>query len=40
MRLADDEVSLIKKAFFETFKDGEIYLFGSRVDGTKRGGGY
>ncbi|MEN4044797.1 nucleotidyltransferase domain-containing protein [Sulfurimonas sp. NWX367] len=38
MRLTDDEVNLIKKAFFETFKDGKIYLFGSRVDDTKRGG--
>ena len=29
---------MIKKAFFETFEDGIIYLFGSRVDDTKRGG--
>lgn len=29
---------MIKKAFLEVFENGEIYLFGSRVDDTKRGG--
>jgi len=29
---------MIKKAFYETFESGEIYLFGSRVDDTQRGG--
>ncbi len=38
MRLSDNERELIKKAFFEIFQDGKIYLFGSRVDDTKRGG--
>jgi len=38
MRLTNDERKAIKKAFKETFKDGRIYLFGSRVDDTKRGG--
>jgi predicted nucleotidyltransferase len=38
MRLTDKERQFIKKAFYETFKDGKIYLFGSRVDDTKRGG--
>lgn len=38
MRLANNERELIKKAFYETFQDGKIYLFGSRVDDTKRGG--
>ena len=38
MRLTDNERELIKKAFYETFLDGKIYLFGSRVDDTKRGG--
>ena len=38
MRLTNDEIQAIKKAFKETFKDGRIYLFGSRVDDTKRGG--
>ncbi len=38
MRLTENERELIKKAFFETFQDGKIYLFGSRVDDTQRGG--
>lgn len=38
MRLTENERELIKKAFYETFQDGKIYLFGSRVDDTKRGG--
>ncbi|MBD3808473.1 MAG: nucleotidyltransferase domain-containing protein [Campylobacterales bacterium] len=38
MRLTSNERELIKKAFVETFQDGKIYLFGSRVDDTKRGG--
>ena len=38
MRLSKDEVKAIKKAFKEIFGKGEIYLFGSRVDDTKRGG--
>ena len=38
MRLTSFEQDMIKKAFLEIFEDGEIYLFGSRVDDTKRGG--
>jgi predicted nucleotidyltransferase len=38
MRLTNDEISGIKKAFLEVFGEGKIYLFGSRVDDTKRGG--
>ena len=38
MRLTNDERVLIKKAFNETFQDGKIFLFGSRVDDTQRGG--
>jgi len=38
VRLTDAERVLIKKAFFETFQEGKIYLFGSRVDDSKRGG--
>lgn len=38
MRLTKEEIKLIKQAFFEIFGDGKIYLFGSRVDDTKRGG--
>ena len=38
MRLTKNEVTLIKKAFYETFGSGKVFLFGSRVDDTKRGG--
>ena len=38
MRLNNFEVEAIKKSFKEVFKSGEIYLFGSRVDDTKKGG--
>ena len=38
MRLNNLEQSSIKKAFKDIFNDGEIYLFGSRVDDNKRGG--
>jgi len=38
MRLTEHEIKMIKKAFNETFEVGQIYLFGSRVDNTKRGG--
>lgn len=37
MRLRQREIEVIKKYFYQFF-DGEIYLFGSRVDDTKRGG--
>lgn len=38
MRITDTEKELIKKAFYESFGHGKIYLFGSRVDDSKRGG--
>ncbi len=38
MRLTEEEISGIKKAFYETFKEGEIYLFGSRIDESQKGG--
>ena len=38
MRLTKYEIESIRKIFYETFKDGRIYLFGSRLDDTKRGG--
>jgi len=38
MRLTPFEAKAIKQAFCETFEDGKIYLFGSRVDDSKRGG--
>jgi predicted nucleotidyltransferase len=38
MRLLDSEIELIKSSFKEVFEDGYIYLFGSRVDDSSRGG--
>ncbi len=38
MRLEQYEIDGIKKAFVESFEEGKIYLFGSRVDDSKRGG--
>jgi len=38
MRLTKHEIESIKKAFKETFGEGRVYLFGSRVDDTQRGG--
>jgi predicted nucleotidyltransferase len=38
MRLSDRYIKTIKEKFIEVFEDGKIYLFGSRVDDTKKGG--
>ena len=38
MRLTNHERESIKKAFKEIFGEGKVYLFGSRVDDTQRGG--
>ena len=38
MRLSQKYISVIKKYFKQFFKEGEIYLFGSRVDDEKKGG--
>ena len=38
MRLNHYEIESIKKAFQQSFEDGEVYLFGSRLDDNKRGG--
>jgi predicted nucleotidyltransferase len=38
MRLTVKEKSLITQTFQNIFKQGSLYLFGSRVDDTKRGG--
>lgn len=38
MRLSNKYVEVIKKYFNEFFKNGEIYLFGSRIDDNKKGG--
>jgi len=38
MRLKNYEIEAIKDSFTNIFKDGDIYLFGSRIDDTKKGG--
>lgn len=38
MRLTKQEVEAIKISFKEIFDCGAIYLFGSRVDDTQKGG--
>ena len=38
MRLTQHEQASIIKAFYSVFGEGKIYLFGSRVDDTKKGG--
>ena len=38
MRLTNTEIFYIQEIFKEVFQKGEIYLFGSRVDDTLKGG--
>ena len=38
MRLAQSEIEAICEAFDATFSVGEVILFGSRTDDTKKGG--
>ena len=38
MRLDKKEISIIKSTFKEVFQNGDIYLFGSRIDDNKKGG--
>ena len=38
IRLTKFEVNSIHKTFYDLFQTGSIYLFGSRVDTTKKGG--
>jgi predicted nucleotidyltransferase len=38
VRLTKKEIEAIKEAFLKVFGNGKIYLFGSRVDDSKRGG--
>jgi len=38
MRLANDEITTIKTNINKYFQEPIIYLFGSRIDDTKKGG--
>lgn len=38
MRLTKAQHHAIKQSFLEVFHEGEIYLFGSRVNDAKKGG--
>lgn len=38
MRLTRNEVTLLKEKLASLSKEAKLYLFGSRVDDTKRGG--
>jgi len=38
MRLNKFYIQTIKQSFYEVFQNGNIYLFGSRVDDNKKGG--
>ncbi len=38
MRLSQKYIKVIKKYFKEFFQEGDIYLFGSRVDDKQKGG--
>jgi len=38
IRLSTQQHKMIKQCFQEVFQAGEIYLFGSRVDASRKGG--
>jgi len=38
MRLKNNEVDIIRKTISNIFDDATVYLFGSRLDDTKKGG--
>jgi len=38
MRLTTYEIKAIKQTFLDIFQSGQIYLFGSRVDDSLKGG--
>ena len=38
MRLLNDDIKAIKQTFLEVFKQGNIFLFGSRVNDSLKGG--
>jgi len=38
MRLSNFEISSIKNTFYDVFKNGDIYVFGSRINDNLNGG--
>lgn len=38
MRLSAEAINVIQDAFLRVFEKGDLYLFGSRVDDTRKGG--
>jgi len=38
MRLTPRQHTAIKKYFSEVFREGQVYLFGSRIDDRRKGG--
>jgi len=38
MRLSSQEITILKKKLYSLSSDAKLYLFGSRVDDTKKGG--
>ncbi len=38
MRLGDDQIQVLKSKLNELSSSAKLYLFGSRVDDTKKGG--
>lgn len=38
MRLSPEAIRVIQDAFVHVFEKGDLYLFGSRVDDTRKGG--
>ncbi len=38
MRLSPEEIEAIKRSFDACFQEGDIYIFGSRTDNSRKGG--
>jgi predicted nucleotidyltransferase len=38
LRLSAEAINVIQDAFLRVFEKGDLYLFGSRVDDTRKGG--
>jgi len=38
LRLTDNEIKALRESFYQVFQSGNIYLFGSRVDDSLKGG--